>query len=98
MQIERVQRTSAQFEDELSPRTSLGLHAVFACPLNRSVRIQQNGEWKGNGGSHRWNTSIRAADSLMTIDFFYIKLDITDLGIVVVFRSSYSFVIGNTFI
>ena len=49
MRIERVQRTSAQFEDELSPRTSLGLHAVFN-PLNRSVRIQQNGDWKGIGG------------------------------------------------
>ena len=37
--------------------------ALWTC----SIRIQQDGAWKGIGGSHHWNASLRAADSLMTI-------------------------------
>ena len=31
-------------------RICLGPQAMFACPLDNSIRIQQNGAWTGIGG------------------------------------------------
>ena len=49
MRIERVQRASAQFENLNGPLgPALDLQAVLA--WTRSIRIQQDGAWKGIGG------------------------------------------------
>ena len=64
MQIERVQRASSQFENlngclgpALDPKPCSFAH------WTRSITIQQERNW----GSHHWNASLRATDSLMII-------------------------------
>ena len=63
MQIDGFQWASAQFER--LPRTWIGTQAVFACPLNQLYPHSANWHVERNWGSHHWNASLRATNSLM---------------------------------
>ena len=52
---------------EWSPRTCLGPKAVFACPWNLLYPHSARRRMERNWGSHQWNASLHAADSLMMI-------------------------------
>ena len=65
--IEQVQRASTIWKFERSLRTCLGPQAVFACPLNPLFSHSAREGMERNWGSHHWNASLCAADSLMTI-------------------------------
>ena len=52
---------------ERSPRTCLGPQGEFACPLNPLYSHSAKRRMERNWGSHHWNGSLHAADTLMTI-------------------------------
>ena len=68
MRIERVQRASAQFEN-LNGRLGhcFGPQAVFACTFNPVYLHSAKQSMEMNWGSHHWNASLHATDSLMMI-------------------------------
>ena len=68
MWIERVQQASAQFENlngRLGP--CIGPQAVFAYPFSPLNSHSAKRRMERNWGSHHWNASLCAADSLMMI-------------------------------
>ena len=55
----------AVWKYEWSPRTCLGLQAVFACPFNPLYSHSAKRRVERNWGNQRWNASLCVANSLM---------------------------------